>query len=127
EDIKEEIERQEELGLKGYVVQWGDTMSLIGEALELNDEELKDLIELNQLEDRNFILAGDILEGVLEVDESAESSESNNESNTETPSQPEKPEKPEVPEVPEKPEKPEVPEVPEKPEKPEVPETPETP
>ncbi|MBG9977213.1 G5 domain-containing protein [Ruoffia tabacinasalis] len=74
EDIVEEVKRQEEAGLKAYVVQWGDTLSNIAEAV---DKDVDKLIELNLIENPDLILTGDILDGVLNV-ESVTQSTSNN-------------------------------------------------
>ena len=137
EQVKAEIERQKELGLEAYVVQWGDTLSVIAEAIESDVQELADA---NGITDRDLILTGDILNGVLSEAESVVVSQAptqTDNSNQVTPAQPSKPApeapkpvepKPETPETPVEP-KPETPETPvePKPETPEVPETPETP
>lgn len=65
EEIKTEIERQRELGLPAYVVQWGDTLSVLAEALGVSVDYL---VDLNNISDRHLILTGDILVGVLAND-----------------------------------------------------------
>ena len=62
EKIKAEIERQREAGLSAYIVQWGDTLSVLAEALGVSVEYL---VEVNNISDRHLILTGDILIGVL--------------------------------------------------------------
>ena len=65
--VKAEITRQKDLGLEAYVVQWGDTLSVIAEAIESDVQELADA---NGITDRDLILTGDILNGVLSEAES---------------------------------------------------------
>lgn len=65
EEIKAEIERQRELGLTAYVAQWGDTLSVLSEAVGVSVEYL---VEQNNISDRHLILTGDILVGVLSND-----------------------------------------------------------
>lgn len=62
ETIKKEIERQREKGLSIYVVQWGDTLSVLAEALDVT---VSDLASANQIDDEDMILTGDLLTGVL--------------------------------------------------------------
>ena len=91
EQVKAEIQRQKDLGLEAYVVQWGDTLSVIAEAIESDVQELADV---NGISDRGLILTGDILNGVLSEVESVDVSQAptqNNNSNQVTPTQPSKP------------------------------------
>lgn len=62
EEIRAEVERQREEGLDAYVVQWGDTISVLAEVIDVSVEEL---VEQNNLSDKHLILTGDILDGVL--------------------------------------------------------------
>ncbi|WP_338487224.1 G5 domain-containing protein [Ruoffia tabacinasalis] len=64
EDIKAEIERQKELGLEAYVVQWGDTLEMLAEATE---QTVDYLVEINQLDEDQDLLVGDLLTGILET------------------------------------------------------------
>ena len=91
DQVKAEIERQKELGLEAYVVQWGDTLSVIAEAIESDVQELADA---NGITDRDLILTGDILNGVLSEAESVVVSQAptqTNNSNQVIPAQPSKP------------------------------------
>jgi len=91
DQVKAEIERQKELGLEAYVVQWGDTLSVIAEAIESDVQELADA---NGISDRDLILTGDILNGVLSETESVVVSQApaqTNNSNQVTPAQPSTP------------------------------------
>lgn len=62
EEVKKEIARQKEAGLPIYVIQWGDTLSVLAEAL---DTSVDKLAKLNQIENDDLILTGDLLLGVL--------------------------------------------------------------
>ena len=62
EEVRAEIERQREAGLDAYVVQWGDTLSVLADVLSTSVDEL---VARNNISDRHLILAGDILDGVL--------------------------------------------------------------
>lgn len=62
EEIRAEVERQREAGLDAYVVQWGDTLSVLAEVISVPVDEL---VARNNISDRHLILAGDILDGVL--------------------------------------------------------------
>lgn len=77
DEVKAEIERQVELGLEAYVVQWGDTLEVLAEA---TGETVEHLAEVNQVNEKDLILTGDLLIGVmeafeLEVDEAVAGSE----------------------------------------------------
>lgn len=63
EVVKAEIERQGALGLEVYVVQWGDTLEILAEA---TGETVEHLAELNQVDQKDLILTGDVLTGILE-------------------------------------------------------------
>lgn len=62
EDIKKEVQRQSELGLEDYLVQWGDTLSVISVA---SGKNLIKLADLNELSDASKIKTGQVLKGVL--------------------------------------------------------------
>lgn len=62
DDVKAEIARQKEAGLPVYVIQWGDTLSVLAKAL---DKSVDDLAKTNNLENDDLILTGDVLLGVL--------------------------------------------------------------
>ncbi|MCZ0717964.1 N-acetylmuramoyl-L-alanine amidase [Aerococcus kribbianus] len=62
EEVRAEIARQKEAGLDAYVVQWGDTLSVIAAA---TGQSVDDLAEANQLGNIHLILTGDLLTGVL--------------------------------------------------------------
>lgn len=61
-EVRAEIARQKEAGLDAYVVQWGDTLSVIAAA---TGQSVDDLAEANQLGNIHLILTGDLLTGVL--------------------------------------------------------------
>lgn len=63
EEIQREILRQKEEKLPIYVVQWGDTLSGIAFATGQSVEQLS---EFNQLSNEDFIIAGDLLTGVID-------------------------------------------------------------
>lgn len=63
--IRAEIERQREAGLSVYVIQWGDTLSVLAEALGVT---VDDLAATNNIGNKDLILAGDLLLGVLNTD-----------------------------------------------------------
>lgn len=65
ETIRAEIERQREAGLSVYVIQWGDTLSVLAEALGVT---VDDLAATNNIGNKDLILAGDLLLGVLNTD-----------------------------------------------------------
>ncbi|MGF3182682.1 G5 domain-containing protein [Facklamia sp. P12934] len=56
--IRQEMERQKDLGLTVYAIQWGDTLSAIAQA---SGRTVEDLALLNGIKDVDFILTGDIL------------------------------------------------------------------
>lgn len=58
EDVKRELQRQRELDLPVYVIQWGDTIPVIADALGVDANKLA---EVNDLKDPNKIITGDIL------------------------------------------------------------------
>ncbi len=58
EEIRKEIKRQQELGLEVYIIQFGDKLEVIAEALEV---DVKELAEINNIEDIEKINVGDIL------------------------------------------------------------------
>ena len=80
EEVREEIERQEKAGLDAYVIQWGDTLSVLSEATGRSVEELA---ELNNIGNLNLILTGDILNGVLNTEENVSSNSEDNHSQDE--------------------------------------------
>lgn len=80
EEVREEIERQEKAGLDAYVIQWGDTLSVLSEATGRSVEELA---ELNNIGNLNLILTGDILTGVLNTEENVSSNSEDNQSQDE--------------------------------------------
>lgn len=61
--IDNEINRQEELGLRDYVIQWGDTLNRISQASLKSVEEL---VALNAIKNPDLIYTGSILKGVLQ-------------------------------------------------------------
>lgn len=62
EHIKGEIARQSELGLSNYVIQWGDTLFNISQAV---NTDLSTLVELNQIDNPDLIYTGELLKGVI--------------------------------------------------------------
>lgn len=60
--VRAEIIRQREAGLDAYVVQWGDTLSVLAEA---TNKSVKDLATANNIGNWHLILTGDILQNVL--------------------------------------------------------------
>lgn len=85
DDIKEEIKRQEdsqkeaELDLPIYVIQFGDELPKIADAYEI---EAKELSEVNQLKDPNQIVVGDILILPSESSDVKEEKKDSNETTT---------------------------------------------
>ena len=63
EQTKEEIKRQKESGLSHYVIQWGDTLGVIALATE---QDVNELAKVNGLSDKDKIVTGDVLQGVLD-------------------------------------------------------------
>lgn len=61
-EIQSEIERQKDLGLNAYVVQWGDTLGVLAEA---TDKSVDEIAHANNIENDDLILTGDILHNVL--------------------------------------------------------------
>ncbi|MHA7117655.1 G5 domain-containing protein [Aerococcus viridans] len=62
DEVRAEIERQREAGLDAYVVQWGDTLSVLAEA---TNKSVEDLANANNIGNWHLILTGDILQNVL--------------------------------------------------------------
>lgn len=62
DEVRAEIERQREAGLDAYVVQWGDTLSVLAEA---TNKSVEDLANTNNIGNWHLILTGDILQNVL--------------------------------------------------------------
>lgn len=62
DEVRAEIIRQREAGLDAYVVQWGDTLSVLAEA---TNKSVKDLATANNIGNWHLILTGDILQNVL--------------------------------------------------------------
>jgi len=62
DEVRAEIARQREAGLDAYVVQWGDTLSVLAEATGKSVEELA---TSNQIGNWHLILTGDILQNIL--------------------------------------------------------------
>ncbi|WP_373836692.1 LysM peptidoglycan-binding domain-containing protein, partial [Jeotgalibaca arthritidis] len=56
DQVKAEIARQKELGLAAYVIQWGDTLSIIAEII---GTDVDTLAAANGIGDKDFILVGD--------------------------------------------------------------------
>ena len=65
EDIQQEIQRQKEAGLEAYVIQWGDTLSILAAA---TGQDVIALGQLNGITNRDFIITGDILIGLLDAE-----------------------------------------------------------
>ncbi len=65
EDVETEIKRQKEIGLPIYVIQWGDTLSVLAKVLDVSIESLA---KANALENDDLILTGDVLQGVFSKD-----------------------------------------------------------
>ena len=63
EQTKAEIKRQKESGLSHYVIQWGDTLGVIALATE---QDVNELAKINGLSDKDKIVTGDVLQGVLD-------------------------------------------------------------
>ena len=63
EQTKAEIKRQKESGLSHYVIQWGDTLGVIALATE---QDVNELAKVNGLSDKDKIVTGDVLQGVLD-------------------------------------------------------------
>lgn len=62
EDIKKEIKRQQELGLKVYVIHWGDTYANLVQAFdELFKTDKEKLTIANNLKDTDVLIVGDLL------------------------------------------------------------------
>ena len=83
DETKAEIERQlevfnvdneDDFELSHYVIQWGDTLSVLAEAFNI---DVTELAELNGIKDQRLILTGDVLlvDGVLEFEGASGSSE----------------------------------------------------
>ena len=74
EKVQEEIERQREQGLNTYVVQWGDSLSVLAEAV---GKSVSDISQTNNIENDDLILTGDVINNVLNnVNSPAPSSQS---------------------------------------------------
>lgn len=69
DEIREEIERQRDDGLDVYVVQWGDTLEVLAEAV---GDTVEDIVEVNNISDKHLILTGDLLDGILYEQTSSE-------------------------------------------------------
>lgn len=67
EQVKAEVARQKELGLEAYVIQWGDTLSIIAEIV---GTDVDSLAAANGIGDEDFILVGDLLVNVLDTNAS---------------------------------------------------------
>ena len=65
DQVKAEIARQKELGLAAYVIQWGDTLSIIAEII---GTDVDTLAAANGIGDKDFILVGDLLINVLDAE-----------------------------------------------------------
>lgn len=115
EDIRKEIERQEKAGLEVYIIQWGDTLSAIAAAIEVDEDQLA---KANQLEEKNLILVGDILTfgDLYEIG----SVSNNTEQVAIAPTKPQVPVQPIEPETPTPPTNPEEPTEPTEPEEPNI-------
>lgn len=108
EAIKKEINRQEAAGLDVYIIQWGDTLSAIAAAIEVDEETLA---QANNLEEKDLILVGDILTfaELREGHSTAQASSYENQEKVTPPSPPTQPIEPTLPVQPEQPIKPEQP------------------
>ncbi|MCY3030394.1 N-acetylmuramoyl-L-alanine amidase [Aerococcus sp. Group 1] len=62
DQVKGEIARQQAAGYQAYVVQWGDTLSVLAEA---TGQDLNSLAQANHLGNIHLIFTGDLLTGVL--------------------------------------------------------------
>ncbi|MCY3035555.1 N-acetylmuramoyl-L-alanine amidase [Aerococcus sp. Group 2] len=62
DQVKAEIARQQAAGYQAYVVQWGDTLSVLAEA---TGQDLNSLAQANHLGNIHLIFTGDLLTGVL--------------------------------------------------------------
>lgn len=80
EQIKGEVARQMELGLSNYVIQWGDTLFNISQAVNI---DLSTLVVLNQIDNPDLIYTGELLKGALyrqqQVEEGSETSKKSQE------------------------------------------------
>lgn len=65
DQVKAEIARQKELGLAAYVIQWGDTLSIVAEII---GTDVDTLAAANGIGDKDFILVGDLLINVLDAE-----------------------------------------------------------
>ncbi|MGO4940774.1 G5 domain-containing protein [Fundicoccus sp. Sow4_D5] len=124
EDIRSEIQRQKDAGLDAYVIQWGDTLSILAAA---TDQDTVLLGNLNGITNRDFIITGDILSGILEVEILPTASQTPVQNVVVAPKAPNQVEQPAKPVVPTTPVTPETPVVPEKPTVPSEPAEPDTP
>lgn len=62
DQVKAEIARQQAAGYQAYVVQWGDTLSVLAEA---TGQDLNSLAQANHLGNIHLIFTGDLLTGIL--------------------------------------------------------------
>ncbi|HFU4092473.1 TPA: LysM peptidoglycan-binding domain-containing protein [Streptococcus suis] len=60
--ISKEIARQEKLGFNDYIIQWGDTLSIIS---KVTGKPLNQIVSENRIVDPNLIYTGHILKGIL--------------------------------------------------------------
>lgn len=60
--VGKEITRQEKLGFNDYVIQWGDTLSIIS---KVTGKPLNQIVSENRIVDPNLIYTGHILKGIL--------------------------------------------------------------
>ncbi|MDO4432379.1 MAG: LysM domain-containing protein [Aerococcaceae bacterium] len=63
EQVKAEIQRQKDLKLDAYVIQWGDTLSTLA---CLTGQNVDDLAKLNGITNKDVILTGKTLKGILD-------------------------------------------------------------
>ncbi len=74
EQVRAEIERQRAAGLDVYVIQWGDTLSVLAQA---TGKTVDQIASENNLGNIHLIFTGDILTGILK-DAPASSAQANN-------------------------------------------------
>ncbi|HFI0237109.1 TPA: LysM peptidoglycan-binding domain-containing protein [Streptococcus suis] len=62
DEVAKEIERQESVGLQDYVIQWGDTLSVIS---AVTGKSIQAIASENSIVNPNLIYTGQVLRGIL--------------------------------------------------------------
>ncbi|MGO0106820.1 LysM peptidoglycan-binding domain-containing protein [Streptococcus suis] len=62
DEVAKEIERQESVGLQDYVIQWGDTLSVIS---AVTGKSIQAIASENSIANPNLIYTGQVLRGIL--------------------------------------------------------------